>query len=160
MDGSTNVIPFTEASQIGTGVGVGSVVMGVIVVITGIIILAFAAMGTIVGGVVVATGMPVFTGLPVNAGFNTKAIMRMMASPPTIYIISFLSIAEQYVIDFYQINIRSVIKIIPSKKLKSGIERSYGVDRGENDRILPLSNLIFQKKRNMSVFGFRKLAKI
>ncbi len=119
MDGSTNVIPFTEASQIGTGVGVGSVVMGVIVVITGIITLAFAAMGMIVGGVVVATGMPVFIGWPVMTGFITRAMMRMMASPPTIYIISFLSIAEQYVIDFYQINIRSVIKNIPGKKLKT-----------------------------------------
>jgi hypothetical protein len=54
--------------------------------------------------------MPVFTGLPVIAGFNTKAIMRMMQSAPTIYIVSFLSIAEQYVIDFYQINIRPVFQ--------------------------------------------------
>jgi len=74
--------------------------------------------------------------------------------------ISFLSIAEQYVIDFYQINIRSVIKIILSKKLKSGIERSYGVHRGENNRILPKSKSFFQKKRNMSVFGFQNLTKI
>jgi hypothetical protein len=77
---------------VGTGVGVGEVVTGVIGVIIGVI--GVTSLTVIVGGGVVATGIPVFTGWPVITGFMTNAIIRMMRIAPIPYMRSFLSMTK------------------------------------------------------------------
>ena len=81
----------TVLFQVGTGVGVGIVVVTIVVrgdVGAGVRVIFGVAAG------VEGTGMPVFTGWPVMMGFTKTAITRMIAIAATPYMMSFLSIAS------------------------------------------------------------------
>jgi hypothetical protein len=78
---------FDPALLASTVVGTGLVTMVVVIVRT--------------GTGVVGTGIPVLTGCPVIAGFTTSAMMRIITTAATPYMMSFLSIALLKILNIF-----------------------------------------------------------